>query len=525
MEQNGEGADRFVPPWLLSGGSGAENRSMGSEANGVDMILTVGKIVPNEPLGVAVKGDRVTKVAPSSAAARAGLQEGMRIVAVNGTATGHTSEAVTASVRDAWLSGQEMQLHVRSAGSTSHPPPLEASISDGRSEGGQSHYSAYSYHSQTGSQNGSHSPYNMENDTNLSGSFPPLGKSDGSELSRRMSDNEDSKVIVVRRSTPQEPFGARVKGNTISFVEENSCASLAGLMEGMTVMCVNGKSVGRQSLAVVTAIRSAWSQEAPMELTVRQYNGDACSVGSGVGSTTSSRRSLLDRHNDRRGDCSSRGSEVDSNASDVPFNSHDVVQLYHDDELAPWRRFLITDTDACVRGWQDRPYELEGLHSQLMYSYLIRTPHRGFRNGSVVTANFERDAYFYAFFSNAASRSGGFDQLLKDDNWSEVPSGMSWSGTSAAAAGLCLLRRRVSPGDQVVFPSITSGNAAIGFFVSPLDDDGESVMIPPQAFDHSVSHVAQARSSTVPPPPAKRTQIRSSTLTPKKHAATAVSES
>eukprot|EP00754_Rhynchopus_humris_P030596 Rhum_TRINITY_DN15281_c4_g1::Rhum_TRINITY_DN15281_c4_g1_i1::g.148048::m.148048 len=86
-----------------------------------ESILVVRKSHPQEHLGVTVKGDRVTKVAPNSPAALAGLVEGMRVVGVNGVPVGSDTKRIVSSVRQAWVQ-DAMYLHVVSSNSASTTP-------------------------------------------------------------------------------------------------------------------------------------------------------------------------------------------------------------------------------------------------------------------------------------------------------------------------------------------------------------------------------------------------------------------
>ena len=286
----------------------------------------------------------------------------------------------------------------------------------------------------------------------------------------------------------------------------------------MTIVAVNGKAAGYHSTVVVSALRGGFANGAlSMDITVTHPRGDQAS--SVCESSVSSRASLLDRHENatRRSRCgSTMGSEAgESIASEALPTEQGLWTVFVDCVPTSWPHTLICDTDACHRGWSDRNHELEGLPSPLLYSYLVKAPYRGL-DGTHISLVFEKKAVLYLFYANDKTRSGGLEVLAESDEWEEVPTGMTWSGKEvdkAVTQGLALLKREVCEEDSVELPGLHA-NATMGFFVSPVDEDG--VPVSPVRLDVTSPQGLNLRSLTVPPPKEKHRLLRSSTLPKKK---------
>ena len=108
-----------------------DSQSNGSRLSypAMDVAIPIQKKFPNEPLGITVKSNIVTKVMMGSPAGIAGVTEGMAIHTVNGIQVkGSTTDVVTL-IRDAWQSGPILNIIARTPGSTA-PPPLDTTFSD-----------------------------------------------------------------------------------------------------------------------------------------------------------------------------------------------------------------------------------------------------------------------------------------------------------------------------------------------------------------------------------------------------------
>ena len=215
--------------------------------------------IPRPPTQT-VKGDRVTKVAPNSPAALAGLVEGMRVVGVNGVPVGSDTKRIVSSVRQAWVQ-DAMYLHVVSSNSASTTPVNgsfgdtvtqpwqypQAQPGDGGSGGGGGGGAAAAP--------GIHSPYGFPA-AEVKGGSKGGGGGGGTPLSGVPGGagcESNILTVTLTKQTEQEPFGAvcangecvllypppllhtltqRVKGNTVSKVDYSSSAARAGIREG-----------------------------------------------------------------------------------------------------------------------------------------------------------------------------------------------------------------------------------------------------------------------------------------------------
>ena len=329
----------------------------------------------------------------------------------------------------------------------------------------------------------------------------------------------------------------------------------------MTVLCVNGKVVGKSSVAVVSAVRAAWAIGHPMEVTLREGRARTAHNVPNGSSRGRARSERSDGYSEGAGSSLGSSATAISCASDTSSEGGEceesgaVCTFLVDGEPAPWRTRRLAPGEAQTRGWCDRSYELHGLPSCVLGLLQIRPPHKSLPQGTVVTARFLADATCYMFYSKALGRNGGFPALVAEGaatGWEDAGEAPSWSGSPVSALGLRMIKKDFAEDEVFEFPPTTTAQTTCGFFVdtrSELDrtsgsfasaalgapthgaagdgDDGdgddddlveggcarggdgeEDEDESPPASPHSASGI---RSQTMPPPP-KKQRPRSSTL-------------
>eukprot|EP01064_Diplonema_japonicum_P023241 TRINITY_DN33683_c0_g1_i1.p1 TRINITY_DN33683_c0_g1~~TRINITY_DN33683_c0_g1_i1.p1 ORF type:complete len:989 (+),score=202.71 TRINITY_DN33683_c0_g1_i1:151-3117(+) len=456
------------PSNIYSNTQDTQSQCSGSSygAGAVDITFAVQKKYQTEPLGLSVKRDMVTKVAAGSPAALAGIVEGMKIMMVNSAPVGGTTNEVVAMVRHAWQCGNLIHVTARTPGSTA-PPPLEPSISDVMSE---------SQGSQT-PRTTTHSPYAVEapNQQHNTDHSPPLLHNMPGVRPQPQTTSIEIETLVVIRKHEATTFGAAVKGNRVSKVAPGSAAAAAGIYEGMYVLSVNGEPVEKTTIAVVTAVRSAWKQDEPsMEVVVRatitktirqpEAPTDACSVSTGAMSVSEG---------------SSNWQEVYS----LPDDSCNVklpcvATVTVGGTALIWPAVEIKDCDAESPGWHDRPYELFNFPSFLKNSVLYQPPHKDVPAGSLHSVYLHQECDVYLAHSNALGRDGGFPGVIEKHGWTKEDEAPEWKGSPVAALGMSMWHIKVRKGETVALPTTKTAQSTFCLFLvrtGPLDEDAGSL--------------------------------------------------
>ena len=297
------------------------------------------------------------------------------------------------------------------------------------------------------------------------------------------------------------------------------------------MLSVNGISFTSHTSSqdVVAAVREAWRLEEPMVLVVRDPQLKAPSSrhsrsGSSNGSV-SSRQSLQDRPSRRSRRAESEGScpednlsvasECSSSGVERRTTSDRLCSYTIDGNPVSWPIQFISDCEQPVKGWSDRAYELHNAPKDLQYSYVVQTPHKSLKQGTVIAMRFNRDAVVHVLHSQAFGRAGGFCSLGSgDDGWEEIDAtDMGWTGSSAGGMGVRLLQRHVKAGDVHTLPATTTSQTTLCFFIALVDEDGQVIVPNNTGLNSSVSsHLSGASRSSTVPPPQRRNRVRSSTL-------------
>eukprot|EP01060_Flectonema_neradi_P027805 TRINITY_DN3742_c0_g1_i1.p1 TRINITY_DN3742_c0_g1~~TRINITY_DN3742_c0_g1_i1.p1 ORF type:complete len:983 (+),score=213.16 TRINITY_DN3742_c0_g1_i1:131-3079(+) len=518
-----------------------ETQSNGSRMSypSMDVVIPIQKKFPNEPLGITVKSNIVTKVTIGSPAGIAGVLEGMALHTVNGIQVRGTTTDVVALIREAWQCGSVINLVGRTPGSTA-PPPLDTTFSDvgsvPPSEGNLSRPETPSTmtHSPYANGNEMPPPTNPPTSTSLNPSSlvedlsnhslsesccPPLltnlssqGKLSAGHSSDVVSTTNTANTstvevemhITIRKQHPQDSFGASVKGNTVSKVAAGSAAAAAGITEGMTILSVNGKPVGKTTIGVVTAVRGAWKAAGVMEVLVASsVKGEGVSEGEIM--SISEGGSRYDISHD--GSISACSQSVQAPATITTAG----VEM-----LCPAVRL---DSSSSARGWSDRAYDIFYIPQSLHDGILLQTPHKSIPAGTQLVITVHCDAMLYLFHSNALGRDGGFPASLAQEEWIRDDESPSWSGSPVAALGLSLWKKAVTSGEIVSLPATTTTQTTMGIIVSKMEDDislnnlsFNTISTDHRSFGSRAATPTGDESSNKPTRPHK-TRQRSSTLT------------
>ena len=271
----------------------------------------------------------------------------------------------------------------------------------------------------------------------------------------------------------------------------------------MTILSVNGKPVGKTTVGVVTAVRSAWRTAGVIEVLISSsLKNEAASEGEVMSISEGGSRYDVS-HDESISVCSQ---SVPPPAT-ITCGDIEIVCTA-----------VRLDSTVSARGWSDRTYDLFDIPQCLNDGILLQTPHKSIPADSQLVVTVHSDAMLYLFHSNALGRDGGFPASLQQHDWIKDDESPSWSGSPVAALGLGLWKKAVRSGEIVSLPATTTPQTTLGLVVMNLSDD---ISISNLSFNTMSSDHRSFGSRAATPtgeegtskPSRRKTRQRSSTLT------------